>query len=94
MGDAERLDQLKIMLEEDREDSRTLTDAQLMQLLEDADWDLRRAAYLGALLKSRCTGMSLPDGMTVQSSREYWLTVARVYRGNYTMLAQRTDERQ
>ena len=57
-------------------------------LLDEAGGDVRKAAYQGALLKSRCTGVTLPDGVTLQSNRDYWLTVARVYRGNYTILAE------
>lgn len=79
---------LKDMLEEQDETARMLSDRRLEMLLDEAGGDVRRAAYLGALLKSRCTGVTLPDGVTLQSNREYWLTVARVYRGNYTILAE------
>lgn len=91
MEDAEKLKTLKIMLEEEDEGSRTLSDDRLALLIAQANGDLRRAAYQGALLKSRCTGLSLPDGVTVESMRAYWLTVARAYRGNYTTLAARGE---
>ncbi|MGN0772853.1 MAG: hypothetical protein ACI4MP_03575, partial [Candidatus Ventricola sp.] len=81
MTDADKLSRLKTMLEETDDTGRTLSDEQLEMLLENADGDLQRAAYKGALLKARCTGVSLPDGMTVESSRQYWLTVAKSYRG-------------
>ena len=90
MTDDEKLYNLQVMLEETDNASRMLSDEQLELLIEQADGDLRAAAYRGALLKSRCTGLTLPDGVTVESNREYWLTVARVYRGNYTTLAQRS----
>lgn len=92
MTDEEKLTTLKVMLEEDGEGCRTLTDERLKLLLTQTDGDVRRAAYQGALLKSRCTGLSLPDGVTVESNREYWLTVARTYRGNYTTLAERMEQ--
>ncbi len=79
---------LKDMLEERDETARMLSDRRLEMLLDEAGGDVRKAAYQGALLKSRCTGVTLPDGVTLQSNREYWLTVARVYRGNYTILAE------
>lgn len=82
---------LKIMLEEGDDSARMLSDERLELLLEQADGDVRRAAYQGALLKSRCTALALPDGVSMESNREYWLTVARAYRGNYTVLAQRSD---
>lgn len=88
-NDVEKLATLKAMLEETEDTGRTLSDERLAMLLEEANGDLRRAAYKGALLKSRCTGVSLPDGMTIESSRQYWLTVASVYRGNYTQIAER-----
>lgn len=89
MNDVEKLEMLKVMLEETEEAGRTLSDERLEILIDEANGDVRRAAYKGALLKSRCTGVSLPDGMTVESSRQYWLTVASVYRGNYTQIAER-----
>lgn len=92
MTDADKLSRLKMMLEETDEAGRTLTDEQLEMLLENADGDLQRAAYKGALLKARCTGVSLPDGMTVESSRQYWLTVAKSYRGNCTRLVERETQ--
>lgn len=89
MNDVEKLEMLKVMLEETEEAGRTLNDERLEMLIDEANGDVRRAAYKGALLKSRCTGVSLPDGMTIESSRQYWLTVASVYRGNYTQIAER-----
>lgn len=87
MTNDDAFDTLKIMLEEDDDSARMLSDERLELLLEDACGDVRRAAYQGALLKARCTGATLPDGVTLESNRQYWLTVARVYRGNYTALA-------
>ncbi|MGN1005269.1 MAG: hypothetical protein ACI4O8_02025 [Aristaeellaceae bacterium] len=92
MTDADKLSRLKTMLEETDDTGRTLTDEQLEMLLENADGDLQRAAYKGALLKARCTGVSLPDGMTVESSRQYWLTVAKSYRGSCTRLVERETQ--
>lgn len=89
MTDADKLTRLKAMLEETDEAGRTMSDERLAMLLEEAGGDLHRAAYHGALLKARCTGVTLPDGMTVESSREYWLTVARSYRGSCTRLVER-----
>ena len=89
MSTEEAMANLKIMLEETDEHARMLSDERLEMLLRDSGGDVRRAAYQGALLKSRCTALTLPDGVSVESNREYWLTVARVYRGNHTSLAHR-----
>lgn len=89
MSPEEALATLKTMLEETDENARMLTDERLELLLNEAGGDIRKAAYRGALLKSRCTGLTLPDGVSVESNREYWLTVARVYRGSHTVLAER-----
>ena len=90
MTDAEKLEKLQVMLEEADESARTLSDERLELLLEEAGGDLRKAAYRGALLKARATGLHLPDGVTLESQREYWLTVARSYRGSHTTLAERS----
>lgn len=89
MSPEEALATLKTMLEETDENARLLTDERLELLLNEAGGDVCKAAYRGALLKSRCTGLTLPDGVSVESNREYWLTVARVYRGNHTVLVKR-----
>lgn len=90
MTDTEELASLKTMLEETDDDARTLSDERLAMLLEEAGGDLRRAAYNGAILKARNTALRLPDGVTMESQREYWLTVARTYRGSATTLAERS----
>ena len=90
MTDGEKLETLKQMLEED-DSCRTLSDETLAALIAEANGDLRRAAYLGALRKARNDAITLPDGTRLESQREYWLTVARSYRTNYTGGAPRTD---
>ncbi|MFR5795724.1 MAG: hypothetical protein ACLUI3_09395 [Christensenellales bacterium] len=54
MTEEERLWTLKAMLEEDDE-CRVLDDRTLEALLDQADGDLRQAAYLGALRKAPTT---------------------------------------
>lgn len=93
MTDEEKMEQLKTMLEEADDEARTLTDERLELLLQEADGDLRRAAYKGAILKARNSALRLPDGVTMESQREYWLTVARSYRSSCTMLAGRRNTR-
>lgn len=90
MTEEERLWTLKAMLEEDDE-CRVLDDRTLEVLLDQADGDLRRAAYLGALRKAHDDAVTLPDGTRLESQREYWLTVARSYRTNLGGGVRRTD---
>jgi len=89
MNAEEALVALKTMLEETDENARSLTEERLEMLLADADGDVRRAAYQGALLKSRCSAVTLPDGVSLESNRDYWLTLARAYRTNRSCLAER-----
>ena len=91
MTDEEKLTTLKVMLEEDGECCRTLTDERLKLLLTQADGDARRAADQGGLLQSRCTGRSLPDGVTGECHRGNWLAGARADRGHYTTLSVRVE---
>ena len=90
MSDGEKLETLMQMLEED-DGCRTLSDGALEALIAKANGDLRRAAYLGALRKARNDAITLPDGTRLESQREYWLTVARSYRTNFTGGMPRAD---
>lgn len=90
MTDDDRLETLKTMLEED-DSCRVLDDDELTALLCEANNDVRRAAYLGALRKARNDAITLPDGTRLESQREYWLTVARGYRSNRGGGIRRTD---
>lgn len=90
MTDDEKLGALMTMLEED-ESCRMLSDETLEALIAEADGDLRRAAYLGALRKARNDAVTLPDGTRLESQRDYWLTVARSYRTNFTGGMPRAD---
>ena len=89
MTEDEFLEKLKLLLEEDDDDARVLSDDKLEFLMVESGFCLARAAYRGALLKARATGVSLPDGVTLESQREYWLTLAKAYRPNCTKLRQR-----
>jgi hypothetical protein len=90
--DEEKLATMKTMLEES-ESCRVLTDAQLSAFLLAADGDVDGAIYRGALQKAKMDGISLPDGTSFQSSRDYWLAIAAAHRPNRGGVMQRADGR-
>jgi hypothetical protein len=90
--DQEKLDYMKLMLEETAS-CRVLTDAQLAGFLTKADGDADAAIYHGALAKAKVDGISLPDGTSFQSSREYWMAIAAAFRPNRGGVMKRADGR-
>ena len=91
MTGEEKLQSLRVMLEETDDSCRTLDDDLLTTLLEASGGNLRRAAYEGALRKARNDAITLPDGTRLDSNRDYWLAVARSYRTNFTGGMPRAD---
>ena len=61
-------------------DSPFFTDDELIRILEEHEFDLRRASYEALIRKAENDGVRLPSGLTVSGSREYWLGLAKQYR--------------
>ena len=68
------------------------TDAQLTALLADAEEDVDAASYRGLLIKAEADEVNFP-GLTMGSSRPYWLSLARLYRTSQTGSMERRDVR-
>ncbi len=77
----EQIDLIRSVLDEAGE-IRVLTDAQLEAFLTQSGGDPNGAIYLGALAKARVDGVTLPDGTSLPSSRDYWLGLAAAFRPN------------
>jgi len=92
LTDEEKLAYIKLMLEE-TDSCRTLTDAQLSAILSQAIGDADGAIYLGALIKAKADGITLPDGTTLPSNRDYWLAIAAAHRPNRGGAIGRADGR-
>lgn len=92
MTDGEKLTYIKTMLEES-ESCRVLTDAQLSAYLLKSGGDPDGAIYLGALQKAKVDSITLPDGTTLPSNREYWQAMASAFRPNRGGVMQRADGR-
>lgn len=93
MDGLDMLEKLKVLLEETDDGCRVLSDQQLAACLVQADGDLYGAAYYGALRKAQEDGISLPDGLDLPSSRDYWLRLAQSYRPNKGGPIPRADDR-
>lgn len=72
----------QILCEDD--DNPTLNDTQLLAILNRHGGITDDAVYEGFLLKAQCDGCTLADGTRVESSRDYWLTMAKNYRKSHT----------
>lgn len=84
----EKIEQLKINLREAT--YPFFDDAALENLLAQADGDVNEASRRGLVIKAECDGVSFAD-LGLESSREYWLSLARLYRSSRTGGAMRGD---
>jgi len=80
------------MLEE-VESCRVLSDQQLSAFLLRAKGDADGAVYFGAIAKAKIDSVTLPDGTTLPSNRDYWLAIASAFRPNHGGPARRADGR-
>lgn len=91
--DADKLQQLKVLLDEVDEGCRALSDQYLAACYDRASGDLYLAAYYGAVAKAQIDGVRLPDGVDIESSHTYWLRMAKLYRPNRGGTMPRADQR-
>lgn len=83
------IDKLKFNLRE--ESSPFFDEQELMYLLEDNRYDIRKATYQGLVIKSEDDSIALPGGLQVPSNRNYWLGLAKKYRQSSTGVLGRAD---
>ena len=62
----------------------------LVSLLEDCGGDVDRATYYACLRLAENTAIDTPE-LKTESSRDYWLSLARLYRPNKTCALGRAD---
>lgn len=73
-------------------DDPYFTDAEINHLLEKNNNDVEKATYEGLLIKSEDDSIALPGGLRVPSNKNYWLNLAKRYRGNKTSSIVRGDD--
>ncbi|MCL2874259.1 MAG: hypothetical protein FWE29_04925 [Defluviitaleaceae bacterium] len=83
------LERLKVNIREG--DVPFFTDEELVLILEEAGFDLRRASYMALIRKAENDGVRLPSGLTVSGNRDYWLSLARQYRPGLGRVLVRKD---
>ena len=86
----EALESLKSNIREG--DSPFFTDGELIRILEEYEFDLRRASYEALIRKAENDGVRLPNGLSVSGSREYWLGLAKRYRAGSGGTLVRSDD--
>lgn len=76
----EALAQLKLNIRE--KSSPYFSDEELLYLLEQCGGDVQRASYEALLRKAEDDSITLPSGMQIPNNRQYWLSLARMFREN------------
>lgn len=82
-------EQLKANLRE--ADYPFFDDAALDNLLTQANGDVDEASRRGLIIKAECDGVKFAD-LDLESSRQYWLSLSRLYRKDRTGSAARGDD--
>lgn len=66
------------------------SDEELEKILADCGFDIADASYRALIMKAENDSMHLPD-IDLESSRQYWLSLASLYRKNRTGFVKRGD---
>ncbi len=69
-----------------------LGQTELAALLDDCGGDVDKASYNACLRLAQCNAVVTPE-LETESTRDYWLSLARLYRPNKTRALCRADER-
>ncbi len=67
-----------------------MTQQELIALLDECGGDVDKASYCGCLRLAECSALTTPE-LESESQREYWLSMARLYRPNRTKSLNRSD---
>ncbi len=76
----EILANLKLNLREEK--FPCFSDDELTYVLNKYNFDLERTTYECLVMKAQDDTIRLPSGLSIQSSRNYWLSIAKRYRQN------------
>lgn len=80
----ENLEKLKIILRE--ESSPFFSDNELNFYLDKNNNDINKTAYECLVLKAEDDSISLPGGLQLANNSQYWLRLAKRYKGNGSRL--------
>lgn len=86
------LEELKFITHENCDECRLFSDDELLSILERMSGDVRASAYEVLMHKAQVDSITLPYSVSVESSRAYWLSLARLYRVNRGGVCTRKDE--
>lgn len=92
MTDSEKLELLRSRLYpmQGECDCGGISQQELWGLLDECGGDVDKAAYHACLRLAECTALDTPE-LKTESSRDYWLSLARLYRPNKTRSLSRAD---
>lgn len=67
-----------------------MSQQELTELLRECGGDVDRASYTACLRLAECSALVTPE-LETESARDYWLSLARLYRPNRTRSLLRSD---
>ncbi len=93
MTDAEKLEVLRSRLSPLQGECVccAMPQQELFNLLQECGGDVDAASYKACLRLAECTALKTPE-IETESMREYWLSLARLYRPNRNCAMVRSDE--
>ena len=78
----DRTEELRMLIRENKEEDKYFTDEEIRYYFKKNNEDLEATAYELLLIKAEDNSVALPNGLSVNSSENYWLRLAQKYRPN------------
>lgn len=75
-----KIEELRMLIRETNIEDRCFSDEELRYYLQKNNLDLEATAYELLLIKAEDDSASLPNGLVVNSTANYWLRLAQKYR--------------
>ncbi len=76
------IQEIKMLIRETNEEDTYFSDSELRYYLKKNNEDLEATVYELLLIKAEDDSVSLPSGLSTNSSENYWLRLAQKYRPN------------
>ena len=78
----DKIEELRMLIRENKEEDIYFTDEEIRYYFKKSNEDLEATAYELLLIKAEDNSATLPNGLSIASSENYWLRLAQKYRPN------------